>query len=300
MQRVPKQECFKTKLILDMLLLFTFIAAIISIYNKFAVVLSGLLLTWTCVAAHNFFHQKNNWRMYTFNLSFMNYREWRISHALSHHLYPNTLIDIECMMAEPFLVWYPEEKGFKKYFSIVASPFVYSGIYFSQLGLRFFTKNQDTPLWENFIPLTLPFMMFLATGANIFTVLSTWILIIIFSSFVFGIIGINAAHHHPKIYHHGDKPRDDLDFGIFQLDAVMDRTDITGSTFLVLTNFGDHGLHHLFPTIDHAYLPHLYPVLEEVCKQFNVKLRFTTQWDLIKGQFRQLLKTLPNTKSPGM
>lgn len=80
----------------------------------------------------------------------------------------------------------------------------------------------------------------------------------------------------------------------------MDRTDITGSIFLVLTNFGDHGLHHLFPTIDHAYLPHLYPVLDEVCKEFKIKLRFTTQWDLIKGQFRQLLNTTPNPKSPGL
>lgn len=64
------------------------------------------------------------------------FREWRISHALSHHLYPNTLIDIECAMAEPFLVWYPEEKGIRKYISVAISPFIYSGIYFSQLGLR--------------------------------------------------------------------------------------------------------------------------------------------------------------------
>lgn len=74
LQTVPKQESVKTKFILDTLLTVTFLAAILAVYNKFAVILAGTTLTWTCVAAHNFFHQKDNWRMYTFNLSFMNYR----------------------------------------------------------------------------------------------------------------------------------------------------------------------------------------------------------------------------------
>lgn len=64
-----------------------------------------------------------------------------------------------------------------------------------------------TPIWEELIPLSLPFLMLLVTKESVLNVLSTWILIIIFSSFIFGVIGINAAHHHPRIYHHGDKPR---------------------------------------------------------------------------------------------
>uniref|UniRef100_A0A6M2E365 Putative secreted protein n=1 Tax=Xenopsylla cheopis TaxID=163159 RepID=A0A6M2E365_XENCH len=140
--------------------------------------------------------------------------------------------------------------------------------------------------------------MVLTSNLPIVPTLKLWFSIIIIASLCFGAIGFNSAHHHPKIYHHGDAYREDLDFGKFQLDAVMDRDEITGSLFLVLTSFGDHGLHHLFPTLDHSLLPYLYPVFEEVCEQFHIKLRFTTQWELVKGQFRQLLRTIPNLIPP--
>lgn len=61
---------------------------------------------------------------------------------------------------------------------------------------------------------------------------------------------------------------DDYDWGISQLDAVMDRKEVTGSHFLVLTNFGDHALHHMFPTLDHAVLDMLYPVFKKVSDSF--------------------------------
>jgi Fatty acid desaturase len=55
--------------------------------------------------SHNFLHQKDNWRMYLFNLSGLNYREWRVSHVLSHHMYSNTLHDYELYQFEPFIQW---------------------------------------------------------------------------------------------------------------------------------------------------------------------------------------------------
>lgn len=39
--------------------------------------LASLSLMWLSVIAHNFIHQRDNWRMYLTNLSLMNYREWR-------------------------------------------------------------------------------------------------------------------------------------------------------------------------------------------------------------------------------
>lgn len=93
-------------------------------------------------------------------------------------------------------------------------------------------------------------------------------------------------------------PKTELDWGIYQLDAVMDRKDINGSHFLVLTNFGDHALHHLFPTIDHGYLQHLYPVFLETCKEFGVEWKQASQMELVKGQYRQLAKILPNRRAP--
>lgn len=90
-----------------------------------------------------------------------------------------------------------------------------------------------------------------------------------------------------------------MDWGVFQLDAVLDRKDITGSHFLVLTNFGDHALHHLFPTIDHGLLEHLYPVFKKTCKQFGVEWRASSQIESTKGQFLQLINTTPNKVEPG-
>lgn len=94
------------------------------------------------------------------------------------------------------------------------------------------------------------------------------------------------------------RPREELDWGIYQLDAVMDRKDITGSHFLVLTNFGDHALHHLFPTLDHGLLEYLYPVFLETCKQFGAEWMLCTQLEATKGQYRQLAKVEPKTVPP--
>lgn len=118
----------------------------------------------------------------------------------------------------------------------------------------------------------------------------------------FFLVGLNAAHHHPDIFHDGDTPRgtEDIDWGISQLDAVVDRVEITGSHWLVLTNFGDHALHHLFPTFDHGYLEHLYPVFQQTLKEFNLNLRFASQATLLKGQFRQLIREKPNPNPPDL
>ncbi|XP_026479105.1 cytochrome b5-related protein-like [Ctenocephalides felis] len=301
-KRVPKSVRRKSKLIIDFLILGTFISSILSTFYWPLVFLSGLFLAWTSVAAHNFFHQKNNWRMYAFNLTLLSCREWRISHVLSHHLHPNTLVDMECSTAEPFLCWQPKDKGFMKYVSCVISPLFYAIIYIGQYIFRINAAIKRghllTPFWHELIPYTLPLAMIIMSNLPIISTLKTWFTIIMIASFFFGAIGYNAAHHHPEIYHHNDAHRKDLDFGKFQLDAVMDRDEVTGSLFMVLTSFGDHGLHHLFPTLDHALLPYLYPAFEEVCEVFGIHLRFTSQWELVKGQFRQLLRTLPNLIPP--
>lgn len=38
------------------------------------------------------------------------FRDFRVSHALSHHLYPNTLMDLEVSGIEPFILWNPRKK----------------------------------------------------------------------------------------------------------------------------------------------------------------------------------------------
>lgn len=80
----------------------------------------------------------------------------------------------------------------------------------------------------------------------------------------------------------------------------MDRKEISGSHFLVLTNFGDHALHHLFPTLDHGTLEHLYPTFEKVLEQFNANLRMVSQLDTLVGGFQQLCRVKPNPNPPDL
>lgn len=54
--------------------------------------MAGFLLGMTVVGSHNFFHKRDNFRMYYMDLSPLSSYEWRISHACSHHLYPNTVL----------------------------------------------------------------------------------------------------------------------------------------------------------------------------------------------------------------
>lgn len=119
------------------------------------------------------------------------------------------------------------------------------------------------------------------------------------SSFMFHLIGLNAAHHDPKILHEGDAQRDDRDWGIFQLDTIIDRRDLKGSHFLVLTHFGDHILHHLFPTLDHGILQQIYPILFKTMEEFGVGIRDQSYLSHLIGQQKQLNRMEPNIIPPG-
>lgn len=129
------------KVFIDALLSLTFITSVLTARfdNSYLMLLSSLCLCWTVISAHNFFHRRDNFRMLYFNLSFFNYKEWRISHALSHHLYPNSLHDMEISFFEPFLCWIPNAntKGFiQRYLSWIYSPIIYASMCLDQLVKR--------------------------------------------------------------------------------------------------------------------------------------------------------------------
>lgn len=88
------------------------------------------------IAAHNYFHRKDNWQMYTFNLTLLNFAEWRISHAMSHHIYTNSLQDLEMSLFEPFLCWVPSERYASKtqrILSLLIQPIFYVFVFPYQL-----------------------------------------------------------------------------------------------------------------------------------------------------------------------
>jgi Fatty acid desaturase len=99
---------------LEAFLIVTILSAIVAVKlsSVLVSVFAGVFLGLLTLAAHNFLHQKDSWRMYCFNLSGLNYREWRVSHIMSHHMYPNSLLDFEVFRFEPFVKWLPREKSF--------------------------------------------------------------------------------------------------------------------------------------------------------------------------------------------
>lgn len=174
--------------------------------------LSSLCMCYTIISAHNFFHRRDNFRMLYFNLTFFNYKEWRISHAMSHHLYPNSLYDLEIVLFEPIFCWIPSPmKTFsQRFLSWLYSPIVYTFMFLDQLVKRtVFSIATKKNRFErsDIIPLIVPLVMILFGNTNLFTVLIVWLQIILVCSFIFGLIGLNAAHHHPDILHEGDKTR---------------------------------------------------------------------------------------------
>lgn len=118
-----------SNLISDLMLGLIFTSAVLAAKdeNIFLAALCGVFVFWQFVIAHNYFHQKDNWRMFCFNLSLFDYREWRVSHAMSHHLYTNSYYDLEITMFEPFMCWLPYPKTWmKKTVMKVASPVIWT------------------------------------------------------------------------------------------------------------------------------------------------------------------------------
>ncbi|XP_047108023.1 cytochrome b5-related protein-like isoform X1 [Schistocerca piceifrons] len=273
--------------------------------HSFAVaMLAGLLLAFTAICAHNFTHLKDNLRMYYFDFSMMSSRDWRISHVLSHHLYTNTLLDLEVSMFEPWFKFLPfEEKNFfTRYVSWIYSPIVGAISFHVCCISRVVDRFRGSKLEmrkSDLIPLIIPASMVFIAGASLLEALYMWTYITVCGSLFFVFIGLTAAHHHPLIFHDGDTPRADLDWGIQQLDAVRDRPVISSSDILALTFFGHHGLHHLFPTVDHRILHKLYPAFQKTCAEFGIEYNDISFSELVRGAYLQVARTKPNTVPPG-
>lgn len=199
---------------IDVLLTLTLLTAVLSVKfdNSYLMAVSGICMCYTIICAHNFFHRRDNIRMFYFNLAFFNYKEWRISHAMSHHLFPNSLHDLEITLFEPLLCWLPSPmKSFpQRFVSWIYSPIVYTLMCLDQLVKRIvfsITSNKNLFQRSDLVALIVPLVMIIFGDSNPFTVFRVWLQIILVASFLFGLIGLNAGHHHPDIVHEGDKIR---------------------------------------------------------------------------------------------
>lgn len=68
----------------------------------------------------------------------------------------------------------------------------------------------------------------------------------------------------------------------------MDRKDLKSSDILVVTHFGEHTLHHLFPSLDHGILSQFHDIFLKTCQEFNTELAECSWLEHIIGQHQQL------------
>ncbi|XP_034829648.1 cytochrome b5-related protein-like [Maniola hyperantus] len=270
------------------------------IYGAALTVILGFILSGLTTCAHNYIHRSDSWRMYLLNFSGYSYAEFRISHALSHHLHTNTANDIELSFLLPLLNYFPSPnkplwtQAAGVFYPII---FVFFGLVlmvknFADIFIKLNNKNLS---WDSMILFLLPVWMWLLSGVSLAWAIVVWQVTVMASSIFFVVFGLTAGHHAHTNFFEGDVPRDEsLDWGIHQLDTVIERVENMEDHFKSITRFGDHALHHLFPTLDHAELKYLYPTLLEHCEKFDTQLRMTTFYNALISHSKQLIRKWPN------
>lgn len=72
-----------------------------------------------------------------------------------------------------------------------------------------------------------------------------------------------------------------------------------GRPFLALVGFGDHALHHLFPTLDHFILPKLYDIFFETLLEFQAECQcYPWFFETMKGLLLQASRVEPMKLDP--
>ncbi|XP_055306129.1 cytochrome b5-related protein-like [Sitodiplosis mosellana] len=191
--------------------------------------------------------------------------------------------------------WVPSKEAknwIQRYVSYIYVPIFYCFLYlytFSMRMLLSIVKGHKVHI-NHFLPFIVPITMYLFGGNHtLIEALKIFSIIILSGSFMFSIIALNADHHHPEVVHDGDPVRKSYDWGLYSVDTIMDRQELRGNTLLTLTNFGDHALHHLFPTLDHGILPELYDDFFATLLEFEAECQcYPWFFETIKGQFQQL------------
>jgi hypothetical protein len=98
------------------------------------------------------------------------------------------------------------------------------------------------------------------------------------TSFFFLHISLTGAHHQPLIWHSGDTETfqsyaasdGTVDWGVYQIFTIGFRPALDASWILSTIFFGQHILHHLFPTLDPALLHEIHPLFLQTCQDHHL------------------------------
>lgn len=88
LETVDRSCVWKSKFYSDLVLAAFFLASILAVkcehilIRGLMILFAGQFAAWLNTLSHNFSHQRNNWRMYTANLVFTGWRDWRVYHGI--------------------------------------------------------------------------------------------------------------------------------------------------------------------------------------------------------------------------
>nr|CAI5858928.1 unnamed protein product [Callosobruchus analis] len=213
MKTIPKQPQNTSNFLIDAMAFFLLLFSALAIrhWSYFMGLLAGIFLGMLSTAAHNYFHRRDNLRMYYFQFSLLQVREWRISHVLSHHLHTNTINDLEISLLEPLLNYLPTFKEpLQRFGSLLISPIVWTLLFhvlFIRRMVEAYKLNGRNLKMTDMSSVILPLSMYILGGQTVIATVWMWNFILHVGAFYFALVGLNAGHHHPDIFHDGDTPR---------------------------------------------------------------------------------------------
>lgn len=235
---------------------------------------------------HNFFHQRDNMWMYTFDLSAFSSAAWRISHAMSHHFYSNLEMDSEVSSLEPFL-YFLTNKPRNSFLVYLTYPILLSLAgpldfvrHFVAVALRLDRLRPEDML----VPLQAAVIVW-AQGWR--WGLALLLLMHMAASLLLASISF-AVHRSEHAWTEGDaEPK--LDYGEHIAASTNDHSVKCGllRSFYCFAGLNYHVLHHLFPTVDHSRLKLLDGVFRQTMKEFNVPYRTFDFGTLFRGAMRR-------------
>eukprot|EP00127_Corallochytrium_limacisporum_P003642 Clim_evm30s151 gene=Clim_evmTU30s151 len=246
---------------------------------------AGFILVGMMGMGHNFFHQKDSIFLYTYDHSCLSSFEWRVTHACSHHLYPNTGIDFEVRVLEPFIVFFNNQPK-----SIVQSKIALFYFHFLfllggplQLIARIvrIAMGEQRMRWENLIiAVELAIFMALSPGGAMEGIYY-FLVMHCFAIYWFISVGV-VVHHHTIAWHCHDGEETRLagtrDFGAHQVRATCDHsTDVSVvPAMLLYAGLNKHLIHHLFPTIDHSRFDLVHNEVLKTVREFGLRYNHAT------------------------
>ena len=259
--------------------------------SKVTAMVTGFLCLSMLGIGHTYIHKKTSYFRYCADVTLFGSYQWTISHALSHHTYPNLEIDIEIQSVEPF-IYYLSNKPKNPIINIVVGHilFTFLGVlnYIRRFLFSFVGKDKFQP--ENIIPL-IELLILWSNAQSFYSALQLFIIMHSIASLHL-LLGTFPNHRTDHHWSEGD-PKPSKDFAEHTIITTSDHSVKLPLmlAYILFGGFNDHILHHLFPILERSLLPEFKEILIEECKKVGIVYKecnfFRNFWGVYLAFFRE-------------